>query len=139
METNVINIKTLGGIFDSEKDLKNYCNSQYLVIQKANETIRQLEDEIKHLKTLLMSQEGPQLIVSNEQALVEVQIQKLHEVGMKTTLDIDEVKKLESLVKTLHFIKEKTPKKVAPTTIESTADLLKAAKNLPRDEEEKDE
>lgn len=115
------NIITLAGKFKSHLELQSYCDSQFLVIQKSSMRIRQLEEEIVHLKELVASTQPllsrevvPQLIIkSSEQVICEMEIEKLREASMKRSLTLEETKRFDLLVKNLLLAKE-SQKEIKP-------------------------
>lgn len=113
MSNELDNIITLAGKFEKWSDLQAYCDSQYTTIKFQNDKIRALEEEIKHLKTLLSS--TTQLVSdptkknlevpSNEQLICEVQLEKLKEVAKERELTLEETKRFDLLNKNLLLIK----------------------------------
>jgi len=104
------NITTLAGRFKSDSDLQEYCNIQFLTLQKAHERILQLEGEIKHLQELVSSttqltHKVETLIVPTEQAICEMQLMFLREESLKRPLTLEETKRLDLLVKNLYLAK----------------------------------
>lgn len=115
MDEKVISIKTLAGEFD-KTELQAYTNKQYIALQKAAARIQELELEVAHLKKVLSDgvpiigeQEVTKIIVPKEQEICEIQIKILNERSLNFELTFEEVKKLETLVRTLKMIKEKPP------------------------------
>jgi hypothetical protein len=105
-------ITTLAGQFQSNGELQIYCDAQYITLQKAQERIKALETENKHLQTLIAATQplvGPlksELIVkSTEQTICEMEIEKLKTVSMNRSLTLEETKRLDLLVKNLLLAK----------------------------------
>lgn len=107
------NIVTLAGKFESFVDLQNYCDQQFLVITELKNEAKLLKEEIAHLKTLLtstttlieQSKEPIKVEVSSEQAICEIQIEKLRTKAVERELTLEETKRLDLLVKNLYLIK----------------------------------
>ena len=105
---DVISISTLAGEFKSLKELQKYCNSQYETLQAAAKQIKQLQDEIEHLKGMLVTTTTltSSVIVSPEQAIIDAQIVLLRERGMTRELTLEEVKRLDLLIKNKKILEE---------------------------------
>lgn len=119
MSEKVVSIKTLGGDFKDKAALQEYTNKLFLSFKKSEERVKQLEAEVKHLQDLLTSttvlvSDSPtdnfveKIIVTDEQAIIESQIQMMKKFALTQALTLEETKQLEILVKTLKLIKEKT-------------------------------
>jgi DNA replicative helicase MCM subunit Mcm2 (Cdc46/Mcm family) len=109
-----MSLETIANIADHFQDdlqLREYCNKQYQLLSQSKEIILSLQREVKHLKSLLESSNHlvnstPELIIkSTEQAICEVQIEKLREVAMERPLTLEETKRLDLLVKNLLLCK----------------------------------
>ena len=112
-------ISTLAGTFENSIDLQQYCDAQYLTLQKQNEQIKKLQDEISHLKRILASTplvDGDivRIVASTEQEICEIEIQRLKETSMQRGLTLEETKRLDLLVKNLFLSKEQA-KDVVPS------------------------
>lgn len=103
-------ITTLAGQFKTHTELQQYCDAQYITLQKAYERIQRLEGELTHLKSVLASTpltDNPvQIITSDEQSICEMEIQRLKETAMQRGLTLEETKRLDLLVKNLFLSKE---------------------------------
>lgn len=106
------NITTLAGTFASHVELQQYADVQYKLLQKAHDKIALLEAEIVHLKSIvtssqpLLSAPSELIIKSTEQAICEMQIERLKEASMNRNLTLEETKRLDLLVKNLILAKE---------------------------------
>jgi len=105
-------IHTLAGDFEKAA-LQEYCNSQFLALQKAKQEISQKQLEIDHLKALLTSTtplvgeiSENNFIVPDELTICEIQVQLIKKRGMEKELSLDDTKRLETLVKIMKVIKE---------------------------------
>lgn len=99
-------IVTLSGTYKSSKELKEYCNAQYIALQGAVEKIKKLEEEITHLQQLLAtttelvtSPKVEKIIKTPELAIVEAQIEILQNRALQKELTLEEVKVLDLLIK----------------------------------------
>lgn len=118
-ENNVIPITTLAGIFDDEQSLQEYCDRQFKLIEDIRGENKRLQEEVEHLKFIIASNteilptnEVIQVIVSKEQALIEEQIGILQGRSIGRELELDDVKKLDLLIKNLNLIKNNQPKTI---------------------------
>jgi predicted ribosome quality control (RQC) complex YloA/Tae2 family protein len=108
-------ISTIAGEFEDLVMLQQYCNSQYDIIKTLTEDNVKMKGEIEHLKSLLASasplmtptqaQATPKLAVSKEQAILEMQIEKMTMDAMSRQLTLEETKRLDLLIKNLHLVK----------------------------------
>lgn len=111
---NVVSITTLAGTFADEKSLQTYCDEQFKTIKILSEENNKLKEEINHLKFLVAStteilgvgQNPIQIIVSNEQALLEAQINLIQKRSMTVELSLEDTKRLDLLLKNLKLVKE---------------------------------
>lgn len=107
------NILTLAGKFKSNVELQEYCNKQYVALEKSLQRIHELEIEIGHLKELLagsapLVQVEPKVELmpgSAEQSICEIQINMLQDVAKQRPLTLEETKRLDILVKNLYLAK----------------------------------
>jgi hypothetical protein len=113
------NITHLNIKFKNIEELQLYCDSQYRSLQRANEVIKKLEAEIVHLKNIIVTTvpiiepKQEQFIVSTEQSICEMEIERLRKTSMDRGLTLEETKRLDLLVKNLHIAKKGT-KDIAP-------------------------
>ena len=133
-------IHTLAGDFEKAA-LQEYCNSQFIALQKAKQEVSQKQIEIDHLKALLTSTTPlvgeiteNNFIVPDELTVVEIQIQLIKKRGMEKELTLDDVKKLETLVKTQKIIKEQ-PKDRPKANFNDVPDNLLEAMAAQKSEE----
>lgn len=129
-------IDQLAANFKSLKELRQYCNSQYLVINSLNKKIVILEEENKHLKEML-TKSTPILDAGNgsleiyknitdELAVCLMQIKLLRErCANGNELTFEEAKKLDIYTKLLIQLKQgDKPKENLAETI-SEEELIK--------------
>jgi len=105
--------------FNNIDELTIYAEAQYNTIVKLTETNNQLKEEVKHLKTLLenttplMIQDNSfdRLIVSDEEAIAKIQLEKLRDLALGRELTLEEAKRFEIFYKVLSSVRN-TPKNV---------------------------
>lgn len=134
--SKVVSISTLAGEFKNITELQEYCNAQYAALNSSLGRVKELEEEIAHLKTLLegstqlVEEKKPELEVSPEQAICEMQIQKLQKAATQRELTLEETKRLDLLIKNLYLAKGQ-PTAINKNTINPSAytdmDLIKFA------------
>jgi hypothetical protein len=109
------NISNISQNFKSFIELQEYCDAQFAVAQALAKENEKLKAEIEHLKSLLagatpllkpeVEQPAPKLQVSTEQAILEMQIEKMRQDAMVRQLTLEETKRLDLLIKNLHLVK----------------------------------
>lgn len=107
MADKLDNIITLAGKFKSQVELKEYCDNQFKLIGDLNRKVARLEEENEHLKQLLQ-QTVPviaPLDVTNEQAICELQLERLKRAALDRELTLEETKKMDLLIKNLYLAK----------------------------------
>jgi hypothetical protein len=97
-------IKTKAGNFKSFKELQDYCEKQYEVLQTALLDNKKLQEEVSHLKELLINMVSTEnkietVIESPAEATCKFQIEKIEQTAVQRELTLDEVKKLDLLIK----------------------------------------
>jgi len=138
--SNVIKLTEIGKVFESQKELSNYCTAQYVALEAAAAKIKTLTEEVEHLQKLLATStkligdsEVTSVIKSPELALVEEQILKMA-TTTKNLLTLEEVKILDLLIKNKNLLSGEA------TTIEARkkpkkeyteAQLISLASKLP--------
>jgi len=119
-------ITTIFKEFKSEAERKAFLFKQHEAISKLVEQNKALQDEVDHLKHLL-TQSVPLLgeskiekvIVSPEQGLLEEQIRLIQDRSYGQELNLEDVKKLDLLLKNKELINKNKPK-----TYDGKSDLL---------------
>lgn len=121
--------------FKTMKELRQYCNSQYRVINELNKRIVSLEEENKHLKDLLTrstpildNSSGSLEIykdLSDELATCLMQIKILKEKSLAGELTFEDTKKLEIYTKLLISLRDGKEKGDEATKALSDDELLK--------------
>ena len=109
---DIISIPELMKDFKEVTELKKYCEMQYKTIEYLQKKTTQLEMENNHLKEVLSGavpvvQETKKIEVSTEQAIAEIQLERLKNVAVERELTLEETKKYDLLVKNLMVSKPK--------------------------------
>lgn len=125
MAEKVTDITSLFKTFKSDREKQEFCEMQFALSVAHVKQIQELETEIKHLKELLTSTtqllEPSKIIATPEEVLINSQIlilERRSNDGKELTLE--EVKKLDLLVKNKNLIKQQ------PTTIQGESKPLKS-------------
>jgi hypothetical protein len=105
------NITTLYKEFKSETEKQAFIQAQNETITKLSYQLKVQEEEILHLKELLISAAGKTsiVIVTPEQALIDEQIKLIRERAIGTELELEDIKKLDLLLKNQLLIKKADP------------------------------
>lgn len=112
-ENNVIDVSELFKTFQSDKEKQDFLEGQFSAMLGLQKKVKQLEEENKHLKELLLAN-APSLnlpipiIISPEEYLLDAQITILENRGRQLghELTLEEVKKLDLLLKNKKMIKD---------------------------------
>lgn len=88
-----------GKEFRTLKELQKYADSLYLVAETAKEKIKQLEEKLKHSEDLLLSTQVTSIIKTQEQCIIEKQIEDINLLSMSRSLTNEEIKSLDLLIK----------------------------------------
>lgn len=111
-EAKLVTIKTLSNDF-SKSELQEYANKQHIALTRAQLRIKELEEEVSHLRTLLTTtaplinvteDNKVEIITTPEKEIVETQIQILKRRSLDRELSFEDAKKLETLVRTAKMI-----------------------------------
>jgi len=129
------NITDINKMSEDFKDLKDYSDAQYTVISDLHKKIKKLEEENKHLQSILnttvpnLSIATTDLTVgiSNEQLICETQILILKEAAITRSLTMEEARKLQIFVDVLEKIKKDNKNTDMGLEALSVDDLLKLA------------
>lgn len=100
------NITSLSLKFKTHEELQSYANTQYVALQDAFYKIKQLEEQVLHLKSLLNPEHRiEEILVPTEQQICEMEIDKLRKTSMERSLTLEETKRLDLYIKNLYLIK----------------------------------
>ncbi len=120
----------VSNLFDDQEDLKVFAEAQTKTIINLNKKINELNDEIKHLKSVL-SKSTP-IISTNlieesddEETIARMQLRLLKNVSLERELTYEETKKVDIYAKLLLTLMGRNKNKVSPGKDLSTEDLLK--------------
>lgn len=115
-----------------KQELKEYCERQYQEIVKLLSLNKKLEEEVEHLKKLLVS--GIPIIqspaqISAEELVCIKQINDLKSISDCQTLTLEESKKLDTYVKVLRLIRSNSKEAKDILKDVNTDDLLKVVED----------
>jgi predicted nucleotidyltransferase component of viral defense system len=119
--SNVIDINELRKKAESiskPKDLKAFIEAQHELIGKLQRDLIFLQDKLKDAERLLLSAPKTQLSVSPEEMICIEQIEMLRNRSYGRELSLDEVKRLDLLVKNLRLIREQSTQVLNTTAYE---------------------
>lgn len=122
-------------VYAQNTELKIYADQQFRSLKAAQTLIGQLQEKIEHLQSLLADSVPVvrKIQVPHEQAIVEIQIEKIREDAFARQLSLDETKRLDLLIRNLHAIKAKQADIATTATHEkySNEALLAVVTQLP--------
>lgn len=119
--SDIIDISALHKQFKEERNKLAFVEAQHKTIHTLKNVIEQQKAEIEHLKELLVNSvpiEGhnvERVIVTVEEALCDDQIKLIQQRSIGVELSLEDVKKLDLLIKNKRLIDEKK------SDVESTA------------------
>lgn len=120
----------------TQKELREYATAQFVTLLQANKRIEALEKENASLRSQLVDNQTTTLPRSSEELTCQLEIAKIHQRALVQELPMEDVKKLEILVKTLYAAKSKSMEEMEASyknvDTGNEADLLKLA-SLPED------
>lgn len=146
MDQQPCDIITLAGKFKTHSEIQEYCNKQFDALTVAAKKIKELEEQVSHLKNLLItttnitqSNDPTKIIITPEERICDAQILLLESIAMHQPLTLEEVKILDLLVKNKKIIKEQslvieTESKPVKSVLPK-ADLVRLASKLDKEEE----
>lgn len=107
--SDIIDISKLHKNFKSDLEKKEFVEAQHRSIISLNKQIQEQQEEIAQLKTMLAQNPNnvQKVILSPEQALIEEQIFMIQQRSYAKELTLEDVKKLDILLKNKNLIKEK--------------------------------
>lgn len=120
------NITAIFKEFKSEAERQAFIFKQHETISKLSSDNKKLQDEIDHLKYLL-TQSVPligntpveKVILTPEEGLLQSQIQLIQDRSYGQELSLEDVKKLDILLKNTELLKKNKPK-----TFDGKSDLI---------------
>lgn len=118
--------------FKEAEEIRAYAEAQYATILELSKKINKLEEDNKHLKSLLenstpiLEEQKKELLgynidAPNEEIISEIQLNKLKAIALDRELTLEETKKFEIFSKVLANLKASQGKN---KTIEVKADIL---------------
>lgn len=109
------NIVELFKEFKSDREKQEFIAAQQATIEALLKSNTALKDEVEHLKALLLGStqllnepKVERIILSPEEALIERQIAFIQARGVNSEVTLEDVKKLDLLLKNKHLSKEKS-------------------------------
>lgn len=134
--SNIISIEELRREFlekTKPKDVKEFVEKQQELLEKFMRKCQDLEKQLEHANTLITGM-GTSLVIGNsndEELICLKQIKSIKEESDKRSLDLNEVKKLDLLIKNLRLIRSQPTENIGNTTRDvSEADLIAIAKGI---------
>ncbi len=130
---DIINLRE----FKTDIEKSDFIAAQHRTIVDLLKNKSHLEQEIQHLKELLINSvedsKVERIIVTPEEALIGKQIDLLKQKGILEELDLEDVKKLDLLLKNKHIIKvqQDALRASSKKVTYSNSDLLSIVKALP--------
>lgn len=125
--------------FKDISEWEAYCSAQYKTILSQSKEINELKDKLKEVEKLLANSvpliedpnKEPRIniqLLSSEEAIAVMEIEKLKELSLERDLSMEECKKFEIYTKTLLSIRNTTKAKSQDNSLEniSADDLLRA-------------
>jgi hypothetical protein len=131
-------IVTIFNEYKSDVEKRKFLEAQHKTLTELLHKNSVLQDEVKHLKELLLAtvpQVGDsrveKVIITPEQALIDNQIAILQSKGLVDELNLEDVKKLDLLLKNKKIVKQEveTIKGESKKVAVSNAQLLEILKN----------
>lgn len=119
--SKVIDIQDLNREFVEKtklKDVKQFAEKQQTLIQTLIDQNNSLREKIDHLESLLMStpSRAVRIEITPEEAICIEQIEVLRSKSASRELSLDEVKRLDLLVKNLRLIREESTEVINTTS-----------------------
>lgn len=106
------NIITLYKECKSEKERQEFVIKQHSTLSTLIEKNKQLEEQVAHLKEMLTEAmpliSTEKIIVTPEEALIDQQIKILNDRSLGRELTLEDIKKLDLLIKNKNILKEET-------------------------------
>ncbi len=130
---DIVNLKE----FKSDIEKGDFIAAQHRTIVDLLKNKTHLEEEIQHLKQLLINSvedsKVERIIVTPEEGLIAKQIDLLKQKGILEELDLEDVKKLDLLLKNKHIIKvqQDAIRASSKKVTYSNSELLSIVKTLP--------
>lgn len=120
--SDIVDIRALRKQFDEkvkEKDLQEFATSQQKLIEKLLLENKKLQDKTEHLEQVLASLtklEGSVQRITPEEIICIEQINLLHKRSTGRELSLEEVKRLDLLIKNLRLIREQSTQVIEATS-----------------------
>lgn len=111
--SNIINIIDLRKELNDKKSIEewlSFAQKQNIIIEQHQQQIKNLEFKNHQLENMLMTKFNKDLIteLTPEESICIQQIDRLEKISIERALTLDEVKRLDLLVKNLKLIREES-------------------------------
>lgn len=133
-------IITLFSEYKSDIEKQEFIEKQHKTITSLINKNKKLEEEVEHLKKLLETSTSlielpkvEQIIITPEEGLLDRQLQMIQDRGFSSELTLEDVKKIDILLKNKKIIKEKYEESIETSSkrfdkkLISNAELIKLA------------
>ena len=92
------------------EEWKSFCSAQLITIEECTKKIKELQKKNYSLEVMLMSKFNESMIakLTPEEEICIIQIERLQKLSNERALVLDEVKRLDLLVKNLKLIREES-------------------------------
>jgi hypothetical protein len=125
--SNIINLTN----FKSKIEWQQFAEAQFKVIQELQAKNAKLEEQVKHLESLLSAPLHPvqKVVVSAAETLIETQIEKLQVKNLGQEMSLEDVKILDLLLKNKFLLQKEQPKTIETSSLPqlSTEQLISIA------------
>lgn len=116
--------------YKSMGELVEFSEAQFKTIVEQTKKITELQNEIEHLKSMLVSTTPilnvPSLVaIDDEETISRVQLHKLKEISQVRELTLEEARKLEIYSKIINQIENRPKKNAIPTKGVTNEDLVR--------------
>lgn len=109
--SDTLDVKALKKQFETAtkaRELKVYAEAQYNLIEKLEQENKHLKEKLEHMEKMLMSSKLAAQRLSPEEVICIEQIEVLKSKSANRELSLEEVKRLDLLVKNLRLIREQS-------------------------------
>ena len=111
MSSDVLDVKALKKQYKSatkSKELEVFSEAQQKLIEQLQTENNQLKEKLSHLETVMLNSKLAAQRLSPEEIICMEQIEILKSKSVNRELSLDEVKRLDLLVKNLRLIREQS-------------------------------
>lgn len=132
---DIKSVKKKAELVIKNHELEEFNKSQFALITKLKKENEELKNRIEHLENIL---KGNSYGISSEELICIEQIENLKKISSKRELTLEEVKKLDLLIKNLRLIREQSTEVIDVSTAGEISDeeLIKIAEIAPTNDNE---